>query len=239
MDYNFSKLWSEQFWGFYQFKSFYEYASDEETQIDYYKRLGVVTCDRDGKMKEIKTPQALIDDYIRSNKETLDIIKNHFIVFLFTRYEFVIQETMKCLINDKPERILDFIKKYPDYKEMLGFSLSEFLKSNSKEEYIAVISDRLSSRILNGKPSQVINRLNWLINFENIKTDLLDDLMTKRNKIIHEGQVYVLELNELEMYYQTIEELLKSMALALKNVNISVIDEGELLAGNTLATENQ
>lgn len=30
MEYNFSMLWAKQFFGFYQFKSFYEYASDEE-----------------------------------------------------------------------------------------------------------------------------------------------------------------------------------------------------------------
>lgn len=239
MDYNFSMLWAKQFFGFYQFKSFYEYASDEKAQIDYYKRLGAIRYDKDGKMDEIETPQELIDEYIRSNKETLDIIKNHFIVFLFTRYESVIQETMKCLINDKPERILHFIKKYPDYKEMLGFSLSEFLRFNSKEEYIVVISERLSSRILNGAPSKVINRLKCLVSLENIKTDVLDDLMIKRNNIVHEGQVYVLELNELEMYYETIEELLKSVALALKNINISVIDKGELLAGDNLATKKQ
>lgn len=75
MDYKFSKLWSEQFWSFFQFKSFCEYASDEEAQIDYYKRLGAITFDIDGKLKKIETPQLLIDETIRGNKETLDIIK--------------------------------------------------------------------------------------------------------------------------------------------------------------------
>ena len=145
---------------------------------------------------------------------------------------------MKCLIYDKPERIVKFTKVYPEYKEALGFSLSEFIKYNSKEEYITVLSERLSSRILNGKPSKVIKRLQCLVNLEHIKTVFLDELMDKRNKIVHEGQVYVLELNELETYYKTIEDLLKNVALALKKINISVIDEGDLLGGNILATEN-
>lgn len=82
MNYNFSMLWEKQFFGVYQFKSFYEYASDEVAQIDYYKRLGAIIYDGDGKMNEIETPKALIDECIRINNETLEIIKNPFIVSL-------------------------------------------------------------------------------------------------------------------------------------------------------------
>lgn len=39
MKYKFSKLWSTQFWGFYQFKSFLKYASDRDSQVNYYRTL--------------------------------------------------------------------------------------------------------------------------------------------------------------------------------------------------------
>lgn len=229
MKYNFTKLWSEQFWGFYQFKSFCEYASDKTSQIEYYKRLGGIRGDHEGRMVEIETPQPLIDLSIKSNEETLEMIKNHFIVFLFTRYEFIIQDTMKCLLCDNPKRILRFINEYSEYKETLGFSLKEFIQYKSKEEYVSVMGERLSSKILSGKPSKVIRRLNCLLSFEKVNTDILDDLMDKRNNIVHEGRIYELSLDELEMYYETIDSLLKTFALALKNIDISIIDDGGLL----------
>lgn len=228
MKYNYNKLWSEQFFGFYQFKTFYQYASDRDAQVDYYKRLGAVQYNN-GKCTKIEIPQALIDDNIESIEAALEMIKNQLIVFLFTRYEFVIQDTMKCLICDKAERILNFIREYPDYKEAIGFSLKEFIKFESKEEYLLVISERLSSKILSGRPSNVIKRLKCILKFDNVDTDMLDDLMVKRNNIVHEGHVYKLDLDELEKYYDTVDNLLKILALALKDINVSIVDPGGLL----------
>lgn len=42
-------------------------------------------------------------------------------------------------------------------------------------------------------------------------------------------KVRYIKLNELELYYEAIENLLKIMAVALKNIQISVIDNGCLL----------
>lgn len=106
MQYNFSKLWESQFWGFYKFKSFYEYASDEEAQISYYKQLGVFQVGENGELLKKETPQLLLDMRLAENESVLDMIKNQLIVFLFTRYEFIIQDTMKCLICDDPKRFL-------------------------------------------------------------------------------------------------------------------------------------
>ena len=139
------------------------------------------------------------------------------------------QETVKCLLCDDPERIIKFLKVYPDYKEFIGFSLSEFIKCCSKEEYVTILSERLSSKILSGKPSIVIKRVKCILNINNARLNILDDLMEKRNKIVHEGHVYELKLDKLEMYYETIENLLKIIAIALKKINISVVDDGDLL----------
>lgn len=231
MKYDFTKLWSTHFFGFYDFKTFYEYASDKDAQIDYYKKRGAI---RGGGEQEevikIETPKPLIDIHVKGNESALERIKNNFIVFLFARFESVIQDTMKCLICDNSGRILQFIKVYPDYEKYIGFSLKEFIEYDSKEEYISIISERLSSRILTGQPSKVIKRLKCLLKFDEINTSILDDLMMKRNKIVHEGKVYEIELDELELYYETIDELLKNIALALKNIRIWVIDSGNLLA---------
>lgn len=229
MQYNFSKLWASQFLGFYKFKSFYEYASDKNAQTNYYKKLGVLAVDENGELRKQEITQYALNEIITENESVLDMIKNQMLVFLFTRYEFIIQDTVKCLICDNSERILTFIKVYPSYEADIRFSLKEFIECESKEEYIKKISERLSSRILSGKPSKVINRIKCLLPFENVDTDLLDDLMLKRNNIVHEGQIYEIELNKLESYYDAIENLLKILATALKNIQISIIDDGGLL----------
>lgn len=228
MKYNFSQLWSTQFFGFYEFKSLFEYASDKESQINYYKRLGAIQIDENGKSK-VEPSQSLIDHRIDGNESALKMIKNQFIIFLFTRYEFIIQDTMKCLLCDNSERILKFIDVYPDYIKFIGFSLTEFVKCESKEEYVTIISERLSLKVLSGPPSKVIRRLKCLLNVEYSNVTVLDELMSKRNNIVHEGRIYEIELDELEVYYEAIDELLKVLALALKNINITVIDEGDFL----------
>ena len=222
MKYDFSKLWAAQFFGFYEFKDFYEYASDKESQICYYKRLGAIRGDLSG-VSKIETPKDLIECKMNSNRSTLRMITNQLIVFLFTRYEFLVQNAMKCLICDDSTRILKLTKVYPDYKDTIGFSLKEFVEYQSKEEYVTIIGDRLSTRILNGKPSNVLKRIRCILEFEDIDTFSLDQLMVKRNNIVHEGQVYEIGLEELESYYEVIENLLKVMARALKKINIHII----------------
>lgn len=232
MEYNFGKLWSEQFFGFFRFKSFFEYVSDEESQINHYKRLGMTHVDDNG-IFEVETSQLYIDDRMKENKLVLEMIKNQLITFLFTRYEFIVKDTIKCLLCNDPDRILKVMKKYPDYYNFIGFSLEGFLKSNSKEDYIIEIGERLSSRMLSGKPSKAIKRLREILNFGAINTSLLDDLMDKRNRIVHENYVYELEIDELEVYYNTIDNLLKVLSLGLKSENIDVIDPGRLLIEET------
>lgn len=229
MEYNFSKLWIAQFFGFYNFKDFYEYASDRESQSNYYKRLGAVQFDMHGEA-EIETSQFLLDAHIESNKAVLKMIKNQLIVFLFTRYEFIIQDAVKCLLCNDPERILKLIEVYSDYKDVISFSLKEFVKYESKEKYVTIISERLSSKILSNKPSKVTKRIRCILDFEKVDTSVLDELMDKRNNIVHEGKVYEIELDELEVYYEAIENLLKILATALRNIHIPVIDEGGILS---------
>ena len=228
MKYNFSKLWSAQFWGFYQFKSFFEFASDKESQISYCKRLDAIHVDEKGTYK-IETPQRLIDYMTGEIESALELVKNQFIVFLFTRYETIIQYTVKCLLCDNPERILKLTRVYPDYKETVRLSLKEFIESESKEEYVETMSERLSLKMVNGKPSNVVNRLKCLLSFEDIDTVVLDELMDRRNNIVHEGKIYAMELSELETYYDAIDNLLKVLALALKKIDIAVIDDAQIL----------
>lgn len=229
MEYNFSKLWEAQFFGFYEFKEFYQYASDKEAQINYYKRLKAVYVSENGEY-EAEMSQSMIDFRIEANASALKMITNQLIVFLFTRYEFVIQDAIKCLFCDNPERLLKLIKIYPDYRDAIGFSLVEFVKYESKEKYVTILSERLSSKILSGKPSNTIKRLRCLLDFEAINTAILDELMDKRNNIVHEGKIYEIKLNELESYYEITEAVLRALAIALRNINITVIDNGNLLS---------
>lgn len=232
MKYNFSELWSANFFGFYHFKHFIEFASDEEAQINYYKRLGAVHADKNGVSKG-EVPEEFMEYMLKTNREALEMIKNQQIVFLFTRYEFIVQDAVKSLFCNEPRRLLKFFQAYHGYEEAIKFSLKEFINSNSKEEYVEVISERLSSKILSGKPTDVIKRIKCLLKFEDVDGSVLDELMIKRNNIVHEGRIYQIEVEELEKYYKTVEKLLKNIAIALRENKIYVIDEGDFLSENT------
>lgn len=203
----------------------------------YYKKLDAVHVNNEGKMNIVEPAKFLLDDIIDSNKAALEMIKNHIIVFLFSKYEFIVKDTTKCLLCDQPEKILRLISEYPDYKDILGFSLKELVKCGSKEEYVSVLSERLSSQCLSGKPTDVMKRLRCLLKFENTDISILDDLMEKRNNIVHENKVYELSLDELEAYYTAIENLLKNLAKALKVTNIAVVDHGGLLEEDKISIE--
>lgn len=230
MEYNFSKLWADQFMRFYEFKDFYEYASDEERQREYYKGLGVTYISEEKIMRNCEMSEEMLKVCLMNNRNALNVIKNYIIVFLFTRYKFVIQETLECLICDNPLRIMEILKKTPEYEETLRFSLVEFLRYDSKKDYVRMMSERLSSRIVNGKPSKVIKRIKCLIDILASDLDILDDLMEKRNQIVHDGKVFILTMGNLENYYNTVETLLKNIALELKNMGIDVVDKGSIIS---------
>lgn len=231
MEYNFSELWKTNFYSFYKFKNLIRFASDKESQINFFKYLGAEHSDENGTYRE--SPQIIVDYLVRENEEAIEMVKNQYIVFLFTRYEFVIQDAVKSLICDDSRRIITLIRAYRDYEEAIKFSIKEFVNYDSKEEYVSVISERLSSKILSGKPTDVIKRIKCLLQFEDIETCILDELMNKRNKIVHEGKIYKIEMDELEVYYKTVENLLTNIAQALKNNKISVIDDGNILLEDT------
>ena len=46
--YDFTNLWSTQFFGFYHFKNFLEFASDKSVQIDYLKSRDVIWGNENG-----------------------------------------------------------------------------------------------------------------------------------------------------------------------------------------------
>lgn len=51
--YDFTTLWSTQFFGFYQFKNFLEFASDQSVQIDYLKSRDVIWGNENGEGHDI------------------------------------------------------------------------------------------------------------------------------------------------------------------------------------------
>lgn len=63
---------------------------------------------------------------------------------------------------------------------------------------------------------------------------ILDELMERRNNIVHEGKIYAMELSELETYYDVIDGLLKALASALKKIDISVIDDAQMLSSDII-----
>ena len=113
----------------------------------------------------------------------------------------------------------------------MGFCLKDFINCPTKEEYIALMSERFANKILSGRPSKVLGRLRCLLTFKDIDGSVLDEIMDRRNKIVHEGHLYDMKISDLEFYYEAIENLLTVLATALKKVDIYVKDEGQILNG--------
>lgn len=228
MEYELSKLWESQFFGFYEFKSFYEYASDVDAQKKYFETKKMIHYSEKGR-RTAEMSQELLEDICNTNEVALKMIKNHMIVFLYTRFEVILQETIRCLLCNEPNKILRLIDRYPSYKEELRFSLKEFVISESKDKYIETLSNRLSYVMLSGKPSKVVERLKTIFSFESVDMELLDELMDKRNNIVHEGKNYVIEIDELEGYLDILEKMLFSFGRGMKMIGIDVIDSGGFL----------
>lgn len=73
-----------------------------------------------------------------------------------------------------------------------------------------------------------------LLSFNDVDMVILDELMERRNNIVHEGKIYAMELSELENYYDAIDGLLKALASALKKIDISVIDDAQMLSSDII-----
>ncbi|MDA3837735.1 MAG: HEPN domain-containing protein [Candidatus Delongbacteria bacterium] len=226
--FNFSNHWENCFFDHYKFKSLFDYISDKETQ-KYYSLTWLKHNKLDKKDKS--TIDEITDSFSNEITETSRKICNQMIVSLYSHFEAITEDIAKVIFINYPDNILKYIKVYSDYEASLQFSLQEFIRIEDKEEYLEILSERLSGTITSGIPEKSIDRLNCIIplKLDREKTIILNDIHDIRNRIIHENKVFDIDFTKLDTYYTAVSYYLEESARTLHNNNIKIIDNGNLL----------
>lgn len=224
----------------YDYKNLYDLVNDSRIQ-KYYTKLQIEDSEKfmlDNNMEIVDLSiygYNKEDETLKDNKYKLENLSeklsNLIMVNLYTMYEEVISEFIKCLFINEKNKLKKIISVYKDYEEYLQFSLNEFFEMDNKESYLELMSSRLSKRLISGGPKKLFKRLqcvtNEIVNQKDL--DILQELHVKRNEIVHKGTKYEMPFDELQRYYDVHENLLMNIAYYLDSFGVIIIDETGML----------
>jgi hypothetical protein len=162
----------------------------------------------------------------RDIEQTTELINNQFIVFLSTVIETIVEDFFTVIFVNQPNRMLS-IKA----KESIGISLKDFLKTDSKEDYIAKLATRAADHCNSGTVTNRVNKIKEIsgLNLSKKEIDTWKEIYKIRNEIVHEAKKYKDIFDRLIVFSDFVEEFLLTLAIKLKNMGVHVVDKGGFL----------
>ncbi|APB70288.1 hypothetical protein PPYC1_07965 [Paenibacillus polymyxa] len=213
--FDYDKYWNQNLVSLNKFQRLIMFINDDTAIKTHITGFGL-TLDMD----------KIISDYKADFTQTLYIFANQMVAFYCTLLDSIIEEFFFCIFAKYPEKLKIFVNEEESFRTMLGFSLNDFLKYESKEEYVYQLSKKASKICNNGNIKKVFKRIERLISldYSEIKLDAINELYTTRNKIIHENIFYKLDIDDLNKFNDGVDSLLYELRDALKKLDIEVKD---------------
>lgn len=231
MEFNFTKHWSGIFFGQIKLETLFNYCQSSEAHDAFFKSMKWNEFSDEEGLREIEVPSMVIDAMKTEISDALDVVLNQMLVYMYSRYEIIIEDFVNCLFVNNIDKMKKLIEVYKEYENSLGFSFNEFILTSSKEDYINTLSSRISKRLISNKPEKVFTRLKCIctliVSTNEIAT--LNELMVRRNFVVHEGKLYDLKIEDINRYHATLDSLLVSITRSLKREGVQIIDDGDLL----------
>jgi hypothetical protein len=224
--FNYEQYFSMNFFSVFNYKTLIDYINDQNAlklhidSFEFVNEKGQVV-ELQGDRKNVWYHNTKSDIF-----NAIDIMNNQLIVYMTTIVESAIDDFFCCIFIKEPNRMLSLRDQ-----ECLGFSFSDFLKYNSKEEYINEIATRASSYCNSGRIMNVIRRIKDVTGLviEESLIKVLIEITNLRNEIVHEGKQHEITYEILKVYSNTIDILLRVLSSKLHDLQIDIIDNGNLL----------
>lgn len=234
MKYQFEKYWSLNFYSIANYKTLLDFLQDEEAIRVFTAKFGY-RLDNRGNLNPIPAGDPSKEHwhyYVNDNlKSNLELMNNQFVVYLATIIEACIGEFFLCIFVKYPERLHGYLKTFEEVNSNLGFSINDLLKFETKEEYLIELANRAANLFNSGKITDVLKRIRIVSGLEietNLKNSIIEIVLI-RNEIVHENKQRNFHYETLREYTDKIEDLIKTISLKLNEMEIAVVDPGNLL----------
>nr|WP_306220810.1 HEPN domain-containing protein [Cohnella sp. WQ 127256] len=219
------------------YENLLDYINDDDALRIFTNKMGYRIND-DGGYEHIPLDSEDRGDwhkYTKSNlTQTVNVMNNQIIVYMATIVETSMYDFFLCIFKKEPNRILSLTQLFDDGIADLGFSFSDFLKYESKDDYINEMANRASQKCNSGKIKSVFKRIKDITGLQipNTISNAIIELVRLRNEIVHERITHDLKYDILKSYSDELEKLLFSLAIKVYELNINVNDPGDLLGLN-------
>lgn len=159
--------------------------------------------------------------------QTVNLYGNQMVVFYCTILDSMVENFFYSIFVSKPERLKEFFASNGELKERLGFSLNNFLESESKEAYVQDLSNKAANLCTEGGPKKYIKKIKKISgsNLSEVDTEMLEELYDTRNKIVHDNQMYKFSSDDLFVYGETVSDVLGELYDKLKELDIEVKED--------------
>lgn len=231
--FEFEHFWSMNFQSILNYEILLDYLYDDDALRVFNNKKGYMVFD--GELKQLSIDHPYREHWLDVAKDsllsTIRIMNNQIIVYISTILESSLIDFFQCLFRKEPSKVLALNQFFDDSIADLGFSYSDFLQYNSKDDYIYEIAERAAKKCNSGKLKSILKRIKDISGLqipESITNEMI--LLVKlRNEIVHEGISHDLNYDNLKKFSDELENLIRLLALKLYEFKINVVDPGDLL----------
>ncbi|MBE2240569.1 MAG: hypothetical protein IAE81_22470 [Caldilineaceae bacterium] len=177
----------------------------------------------------------IVEEFRASAHSDLNDAFEHFaslmIVTAATYVENMFSEFFYELFVVHPKRMHDYIVD-EDAKAQKGYvKLVEILEEKDISALMSRLSQRASKLASNGSAKKVIRRIIELSSrqIDASIVDRVQEIMDKRNEIVHEGKRLQIDKIDIDATYDTLHALLKELGLACKSGGLPYEDPAHII----------
>jgi hypothetical protein len=171
------------------------------------------------------------DEYFRGEIEIANkVYLSQMIVLSLTYAELIVKNFYRCLYSEQPQR-MNSVLLASDDKGKAKIYLNEVLEASSKDELLDRLVERAANKASSRKIDEIVSTIikDCKLILERPVAQDLKKLNEKRNKIVHEGKLDAVEIDEVLDSYGLLMYLLYVIGEATIKYDLPFIDEVDFL----------
>lgn len=210
--FNYDRFFHQNYFSFYSYEKLKDLVNDEDAIKAHLKNIEIPV---------INDPRDPLGELKIELSNILLVFGNQMIIHHCTVLDSMVENFFFSIFASKPEIMKTFFAT-GEMKDRLGFSFNGFLESESKEEYMQHLAKRAANVCAEGGPKKFFKRLRQITRSEFVEVDMeiLNDLYNTRNSIIHDNLLYQIDIERMNEYTNTLQEVLFELHEVLTKMNI-------------------
>lgn len=228
-EFKFEKYWSLNFFSILNYETLLNYVHDEDSMKVFTNKHGFRHDENNDLLLIPENDDSRPGIHLSIKQDVVsatEVMNNQLIVYMATIIESAINDYLYCLFTIDPHRL-----KIVKNEDRFGFSYDDFIKYDSKDEYISILATRAAGIYSTGKIDIVLRRMIDIsgVSFEASIHRIITEITMFRNEIVHENKHHDFKIDQLKIFSEAIDQFLKQLARKLIELKVIVNDPGNLI----------